>query len=98
MFDFGPSLLANALAGVAAGDHRTVRADEKVVEDMTGFRIRSQNQKAEPRRGSKPWTPGGQPTIAARVQDRSCGDPNCRRCRRNKWVRRLTGGLAGYGG
>ena len=44
------------------------------------------------------WTPEGFPPIDDRVQYRSCGDPDCPRCRRNRWVRRLTFGLAGYGG
>lgn len=51
-----------------------------------------------PSREPAPWRPEGAPAIEANVQRRSCGDPDCPRCRRNRWVRRLTGGLAGYGG
>jgi hypothetical protein len=45
------------------------------------------------------WSPDAFPPVDPRgAQFRSCSDPNCPRCKRNRWIRRLTGGLAGYGG
>lgn len=45
------------------------------------------------------WTPPGAPPVDPRgPQYRTCSDPDCPRCRRNRWVRRLTLGLGGYGG
>ncbi|HEU5003493.1 MAG TPA: hypothetical protein VFW71_12055 [Actinomycetota bacterium] len=45
------------------------------------------------------WRPPGPAPVDPRGPSyRSCSDPNCPRCRRNRWIRRLTLGFGGYGG